>query len=139
MTKTVLLAVDATCRDAEQQVAAAARNSLRLSPSTGERVLVLHVHETVCGRFGPQRVDCIDGEGEKAADAIATALMAEGIAADYEVRTADFGDVPGAILAAAEEHGARIMALGSDSGIELTYLPYNISDDPASRFAAAFS
>lgn len=123
MTRTILLAVDATCRDFEQQVATATRNSLQLSPDTGDRVLVLHMHETVCGRFGPQRVDCVDGEGEKVADAVASALMAEGISADYEVRAADYGDAMWAVLAAAQEYGARIVALGSSGRRRADVLP----------------
>lgn len=43
---------------------------------------------------------------------------------DGEVRTADYGHIARAILAAAHECDARIVVLGSSSRTDLPYLPF---------------
>lgn len=126
MNRTILLAVDAARHghDATHHVAAAARETLELGRETGDRVLVLHVHEFAHGRFGRMQVDCTDGEGEKVVDGIVSDLRAAGVTADGQIRTTDFGHIARAILHAAAECDARIVVLGSSSRTDLPYNPF---------------
>ena len=59
MSKTILLAVDTT-----SHTVAAADLARDLAAGTGDKVVVMHVHEFAVGRFGKIQVDCGDGEGE---------------------------------------------------------------------------
>jgi nucleotide-binding universal stress UspA family protein len=126
MNRTILLAVDATRHghDATQHVAAAANEALELGRETGDRVLVLHVHEFAHGRFGRLQVDCTDGEGEKVVERIVSDLRAAGVTAEGQIRTTDFGHIARAILHAAAECDARIVVLGSSSRTDLPYNPF---------------
>lgn len=124
MNRTILLAVDAARHNGAQHVAAAARETRELSRETGDRVLVLHVHEFAYGRFGRLQVDCADGEGEKVVDEIVSDLRAAGVTADGQIHTTEFGHIARAILAAAEECDARIVVLGSSSRTDLPHLPF---------------
>jgi nucleotide-binding universal stress UspA family protein len=128
MNRTILLAVDAARHSrpgaATRHVAAAARETLELSRETGDRVLVLHVHEFAHGRFGRLQVDCAEGEGEKVVEQIVSDLKAAGVTADAEIRTADLGHIARTILAAARDCDARIVVLGSSSRTDLPYLPF---------------
>ena len=128
MNRTILLAVDAARHsrqgDAMEHVAAAAREALELSRETGDRVLVLHVHEFAHGRFGRLQVDCADGVGEKVVEKIVSDLMAAGVTADGEIRAADYGHIARTILTAAQECDARIVVLGSSSRTDLPYFPF---------------
>lgn len=128
MIRTILLAVDAVRHGrsgaAMQHVAAAAKETLELSRETGDRVLVLHVHEFAHGRFGRLQVDCAEGEGEKVVEQIASDLKAAGVTADGEIRTADYGHIARTILTAAQESDARIVVLGSSSRTDLPYFPF---------------
>jgi hypothetical protein len=115
MNRTILLAVDAARHSrpgaATRHVAAAAKETLELSRETGDRVLVLHVHEFAHGRFGRLQVDCAEGEGEKVVEQIVSDLKAAGVTADAEIRTADLGHIARTILAAARDCDARIVVL----------------------------
>ena len=124
MSKTILLAVDVARHGAARHVAAAARETQELSQATGDRVLVLHVHEFAYGRFGRLQVDCGEGEGEKVVDQIVSGLRAAGVTAGGEIRTTDFGHIARAILAAADECDARLVVLGSSSRTDLPHLPF---------------
>jgi nucleotide-binding universal stress UspA family protein len=124
MNRTILLAVDAARRNITQHVAAAAKETLELSRETGDRVVVLHVHEFAYGRFGRMQVDCAEGDGEKVVDGIVSDLRAAGVTADGEIRTTDFGHIARAILDTAEECDARIVVLGSSSRTDLPYIPF---------------
>jgi nucleotide-binding universal stress UspA family protein len=126
MNRTILLAVDAARHghDATHHVAAAAKQTLELARETGDRVLVLHVHEFAHGRFGRLQVDCAEGEGEKVVEEIVSVLKAAGVTADGEIRSADYGHIARTILTAAQECDARIVVLGSSSRTDLPYVPF---------------
>ena len=128
MNRTILLAVDAARHSrpgtAAWHVAAAAKETLELSRETGDRVLVLHVHEFAHGRFGRLQVDCAEDEGEKVVEQIVSDLKAAGVNADAEIRNTDFGHIARSILTAAQECDARIVVLGSSSRTDLPYLPF---------------
>ena len=124
MNGTILLAVDVARHGTSRHIAAAASETRKLALETGDRVLVLHVHEFAYGRFGRLQVDCADGEGEKVVDGVVSEMRAAGIKADGEVRTTDFGHIARAILAAADECDARIVVLGSSSRTDLPRVPF---------------
>ena len=124
MNQTILLAVDVARGGSARHVTAAVNEVRQLSRDTGDRVLVLHVHEVAYGRFGRLQVDCGDGEGEKVVDGIVSDLRSAGVTADGVVRTTDVGRISRMILAAAEEFDARMIVLGSSSHTDLPHLPF---------------
>ncbi len=124
MSATILLAVDAARYEPGQHVTAAAKMVRELASKTGDRVVVLHVHEFAVGRFGRIQIDCDDDQGEVLATGIVANLRASGIMADAEIREADYGHVARAILAAAEHHDARILVLGSSTKKDLPVVPF---------------
>jgi nucleotide-binding universal stress UspA family protein len=119
MNSTMLLAVDTARYEPGRHVTAAVELARDLAAKTGDRVVVLHVHEFAMGRFGRLRVDCADGEGEQLVAAVVADLKAAGISAEGEVREADFGHVARAILKAGHDHHARILVLGSSTRTDL--------------------
>jgi nucleotide-binding universal stress UspA family protein len=119
MKKTVLLAVDTT-----SHVSAAAEMTRELCRDSGDNVIVLHVHEFAVGRWGRMQVDCGDGEGERVVAEIVADLKGAGISADGEIREAQFGHIARNILAAADEHDARIVVLGSSGRTDVPHLPF---------------
>ena len=119
MSKNILLAVDVATHDPVRHVVAAAEMTRDLSRDSGDHVIVLHVHEFATGRFGRIRVDCGDGEGESVVEKIVADLKAAGISAEGEIREANFGHIAAAVLHAADDHGARIVVLGSSSRTDL--------------------
>ena len=118
MNKTILLAVDAA-----RHVQAAVDMTRELSEDSGDKVVVLHVHEMAIGRFGRIRVDCGEGEGEALVDSIVTALRAAGITTEGQVQEADFGHLSRKVLAVADELDARIIVLGSRGRTDMPHLP----------------
>src|SRR5215475_12860912 len=98
MTKTILLAVDTT-----SHTSAAANLARDLAAGTGDRVVVLHVHEFAIGRFGKMQVDCGDGEGERVVAGIMDRLTATGIAALADIRKTPIGHIARTILGVADE------------------------------------
>jgi nucleotide-binding universal stress UspA family protein len=123
MTETILLAVDAAKRDPAAHVTAAAEMTRKLAHDTGDSVIVLHVHEFATGRWGRMQVDCNEGGGENVVDQVVSGLRDAGITANGVIGTADFGHIARAILAAADEHDARIIVVGSSSRTDLPHLP----------------
>jgi nucleotide-binding universal stress UspA family protein len=123
MSKNTLLAVDAASHDPARHITAAADMTRDLSRDTGDRVIVLHVHEFATGRFGRLRVDCGDGEGEGVVAQIVSGLQAAGVSAEGEIREANYGHVAAAILRAAHDHDARLVVLGSSSRTDLPRVP----------------
>ena len=119
MSQTLLLAVDTT-----SHTAAAADLAADLASRTGDRVIVLHVHEYAVGRFGRVQVDCFDGDGEKVAADIAERLRATGVDARADVRKTHVGTIAREILATAAEYDARIIILGSTTKHDVPMLPF---------------
>ena len=124
MNKNIVLAVDAAPGgEHTQHVSAAAAMTRELSRDSGDHVVVLHVHEFSVGRYGRIRVDCADGEGEQTVQAIVADLKGHGISVEPEIRETHVGHIAAAILAAAHEHAARMIVLGSTSRTDLPRIP----------------
>lgn len=119
MSKTIVLAVDTS-----RHVSAAAEMTRELCRDSGDHVIVLHVHEFAVGRWGRMQVDCSEGEGERVVGEIVADMKSAGISADGEIREAQFGHVARNILAAADEHDARIVVLGSGGRTDVPHLPF---------------
>lgn len=122
--RTIVLAVDVARRGSSEHVDAATRETQQISRATGDRVLVLHVHECAFGRFGKIQVDCVEGTGEKAVEKIVSELRAAGVQADGKIGSTDYGHVASAILKMADECDARMVVLGSSSRTDLPLLPF---------------
>lgn len=118
MSKTVLLAVDA--RQPAPQSMAVARE---LCHATGDKVIVVHVHEFAVGRFGRLQVDCPEGQAERVVPEIVAALREAGVTAEAEIRETHIGHVARAIVDAADEHDARFLVLGSSGRTDLPHIP----------------
>ena len=123
MSKNILLAVDAASHDPASHVLAAADMTRDLSRDSGDHVIVLHVHEFATGRFGRIRVDCGDGEGESVVDKIVSDLKSAGVSVKGEIRETHVGHIAPTILHAAQDHGARLVVLGSSSRTDLPRIP----------------
>ncbi len=124
MSTTMMLAVDTARYEPGRHVTAAVEMVTDLAAKTGDKVVVVHVHEYASGRFGRIRVDCADDEGERLVSDIVAHLRAAGISADGDVREADFGHIARAILAAGNDHDARIMVLGSHTSKDLPSITF---------------
>jgi nucleotide-binding universal stress UspA family protein len=119
MNKTILLAVDAA-----RHVTPATELTRELSHDTGDQVIVLHVHEFAIGRFGRLQVDCAEGEGERLASEVVAELRTAGVTATAEIREVGVGHIAKAILAAADEHDARVVVLGSSGSTDVPHIPF---------------
>ena len=119
MNKTILLAVDAA-----RHVTAATDLTRDLSHDTGDHVVVLHVHEFAVGRFGRLQVDCPEGDGERLAAEVVADLRSAGVNAAAEIREVSVGHIARAILAAADEHDARVVILGSSGMTDVPHIPF---------------
>jgi nucleotide-binding universal stress UspA family protein len=119
MSKIILLAVDTT-----SHTAAAAALAGDLASATGDRVVVLHVHEFAVGRFGRIQVDCGDGEGEQVVSEIVDRLTAAGVTAQADIRKTPVGHIARAVAAVADELDARMIILGSTSAHDMPRLPF---------------
>jgi nucleotide-binding universal stress UspA family protein len=123
MSKTILLAVDAT-----NSVGAATEMVRDLAGDSGDRIVVLHVHEFAVGRFGRIQVDCADGAGEKVVSDIVTSLRSAGVTAEADIRKTPVGHIAKTIVGAADEYDARMIVLGSTSTHDVPHLPFgNVS------------
>lgn len=119
MTKTILLAVDTT-----SHCMPAADMARDLAAGTGDRVVVLHVHEFAVGRFGRIQVDCGDDEGERVVAQIVDRLRDAAVPADADIRKAPVGHIARTICGVAEELDARMIILGSTSRHDVPRLPF---------------
>jgi nucleotide-binding universal stress UspA family protein len=124
MNETILLAVDAVGGDPAKHVTAAADLTRKLARDTGDRVIVLHIHEYATGRWGRMQVDCGEGAGERVVDRVVSGLRDAGITVEGVIGSALFGHVARAILAAADDYDARIIVLGSSSRTDLPHLAF---------------
>lgn len=119
MNKIILLAVDTT-----SHTAAAADLAGDLAGGTGDRVVVLHVHEFAIGRFGKMQVDCGEGEGEQVVTEIVDRLTGAGIPAQADIRKTPVGHIARTISAVADELDVRMIVLGSTSTHDVPRLPF---------------
>lgn len=119
MDKTMLLAVDTT-----SDTSAAADLARDLAAGTGDRVVVLHMHEFAVGRFGRIQVDCGEGEGERVVSEVVDRLTVAGVAAQADIRKTPVGHIARAICDAADELDARMIILGSSSAHDVPRLPF---------------
>jgi nucleotide-binding universal stress UspA family protein len=119
MSKVILLAVDARHYAPESVVQAR-----ELAGDTGDKIIVLHVHEFAIGRFGRLQVDCPEGEADRLVTEILADLRNAGVAADAEIRETQLGHIARVILEAADEHNARVIVLGSSGRTDLPFLPF---------------
>jgi nucleotide-binding universal stress UspA family protein len=119
MNRTMVLAVGGM-----HPVPEAAEVAKSLSRDSGDRVVVLHVHEIAIGRFGRIQVCCPDGEGERVVAGTVADLKQAGVTAESDIRETRYGHTARVILAAADERGARMIVLGSSSRTDLPQLPF---------------
>jgi nucleotide-binding universal stress UspA family protein len=119
MSKVILLAVDTT-----GHTVAAADLARANAAGTGDKVVVMHVHEFAVGRFGKLQVDCGDGEGEKVVAEIVGRLTDAGIVAEPHVRKTAVGHIARAICTEADELDVRMIILGSTSTHDVPWLPF---------------
>jgi nucleotide-binding universal stress UspA family protein len=124
MSKVIVLAVDAARCEPGKHVTAAVEMIRDLAGDTGDKVVVLHVHEFAVGRFGRIQVDCQDEAGEHLVSDIVAQLTVAGVRAEGLIREADYGHVARAIVAVAHEQDARILALGSSSRTDLPLITF---------------
>jgi nucleotide-binding universal stress UspA family protein len=119
MNKAIVLAVDA-----KSHGSAAAHMARELCRDSGDKVIVVHVHEFAVGRWGRMQVDCGEGEGEALVSDIVTDLKSAGISAEGESREAHLGHIARNILEAADDHDARIVVVGSGGQADLPHVPF---------------
>jgi nucleotide-binding universal stress UspA family protein len=124
MTKTIVLAVDVASDLPARNVAAAVEVTRELAHDTGDRVVVLHVHEFAVGRFGRIQVDCHDGDGEKLVADIVADLKKSGVDTEGAVRDAAYGHLASGILTVVDEYDPRVLVLGARSRTDLPLLPF---------------
>jgi nucleotide-binding universal stress UspA family protein len=118
MSKAILLAVDAN------HTSAATDMARDLAKGSGDRVVVLHVHEFAVGRFGRVQVDCADGEGERVVSDAVQSLRGSGVDATEDVRKTHVGHIARTILDTSEEVGAWVIVLGSSGAHDVPRLPF---------------
>lgn len=119
MAKKILLTVDALHYAPE-----ATEMAKELCQGPEDKVTILHVHEFAVGRFGRLQVDCPEGEAERLVTSIRTDLTEAGIDAEAEIRETHVGHVARTIVEAANQHGARIIVLGSTRSTDLPPIPF---------------
>ena len=119
MSNTILLAVDTT-----SHTEAAADLASSLASGTGDRVVVLHVHEFAIGRFGRIQVDCADGDGEKVVSELVDRLRAGGVTAEGDIRKTPVGHIARTIAGVADELDARMIVVGSGGTHDVPRLPF---------------
>ena len=115
---TILLGVDALHYAPE-----ATELAREFGQATGDKIIIVHVHEFAVGRFGRLQVDCVEGDAEQLVTDIRTDLTGSGADAEAEIRETHVGRVAKSILEAADEHDARFIVLGSSHGTDLPHLP----------------
>jgi nucleotide-binding universal stress UspA family protein len=123
MSKTIVLAVEVASREPAEHVAAAVEMVKDIAQS-GDKVVVLHVHEYAVGRFGRIQIDCVDSQGEALVEHVVVELGRAGLSAKGVIAAADFGHVARAILTATTAQGAGLLVLGSSSRTDLPWIPF---------------
>jgi len=116
--RTILLGVDA--QHYAPEAAALARDLCR---ATGDKIILVHVHEFAVGRFGKMQVDCAPDETEQLISDIRASLSGAGIDVETEIWDVPVGRIAKAIIEAADGHDARFIVLGSSHSTDLPHLP----------------
>ena len=124
MTKTIVLAVDVASDLPARNVAAAVEVTRELARDTGDRVVVLHVHEFSVGRYGRIQVDCFETDGDKLVAVIVADLKNSGVDAEGTIREAEYGHLARRILTVVDEYDPRVLVLGARSRTDLPLLPF---------------
>jgi nucleotide-binding universal stress UspA family protein len=124
MSKTIVLAVDVASDLPARNIAAAVEMTRELARDTGDRVIVLHVHEFATGRFGRLQVDCHEGDGEKLVADVVADLKNSGVDAEGVIREADYGHLARRILATVDDYDLRVLVLGARSRTDLPLMPF---------------
>jgi nucleotide-binding universal stress UspA family protein len=119
MSETILLAMDAA-----HPVGTAVEVTRKLGQDSGDRVMVVHIHEIAVGRFGRIQVCCPDGEGDRLVSNTVAHLKEAGVTADSDIREARYGHAAKTVLAAADDHDARMIVLGSSNRTDLPHIPF---------------
>jgi universal stress protein A len=119
MSKTILLAVDA-----QHYAPEAAELARQLCRDTGDEIFVLHVHEFPVGDYGRLQVGCPEAEAEWLVTGIVSGFRSVGITANAEIHETNAGHVAQTILKAADEHGVRMIVLGSSGRTGLPHTPF---------------
>ena len=124
MSKTIVLAVDVARQLPARNVAAAVEMTRELAHDTGDRVIVVHVHEFAVGRFGRIQVDCHEAEGDRLVAEIVADLKASGIDAEGVTREAEYGHLARRILEIVDSCDPRVLVLGARSRTDLPLVPF---------------
>ena len=124
MSKTIVLAVDVASDLPARNVAAAVEMTRELARDTGDRVVVLHVHEFATGRFGRIQVDCYEAEGDRLVADVVADLKTAGIDAEGVTQEAEYGHLARRILEIVDEYDPRILVLGARSRTDLPLVPF---------------
>jgi nucleotide-binding universal stress UspA family protein len=124
MNKTIVLAVDVASDLPARNVAAAVEMTRELARDTGDRVVVLHVHEFATGRFGRIQVDCHDADGDRLVADVVADLKTSGIDAEGVTREAEYGHLARKILEIVNEYDPRILVLGARSRTDLPLVTF---------------
>lgn len=119
MGKTIVLAVDTA-----NHTSAAAAMAADLAGGSGDRVIVLHVHEFAIGRFGKIQVDCAEGDGERVTADVVASLHDAGVAAEADIRRTPIGRIARSIIEVADACDARLIVLGSSGAHDIPHLPF---------------
>ncbi|MGN6679429.1 MAG: universal stress protein [Streptosporangiaceae bacterium] len=115
---TVLLGVDA-----QHYAPEATGLALELCRGTGDKIILMHVHEFAIGGFGKLQVDCAAEETELLLSDVQAVLSEAGIDVDIEYWEVPVGRIAKAILEAADQHDARYIVLGSSHSTDLPHFP----------------
>jgi nucleotide-binding universal stress UspA family protein len=109
--------------DADHYAPEATGLARELCLATGDKIILVHVHEFAIGRFGKLQVDCTADETEQLMSDIQASLSQAGIDAVTEFWEVPVGRIAKAIIEAADEHDVRYIVLGSSHSTDLPHLP----------------
>jgi nucleotide-binding universal stress UspA family protein len=109
--------------DADHYAPEATGLARELCLATGDKIILVHVHEFAIGRFGKLQVDCTPDETEQLMSDIQANLSEAGVDVDIEYWEVPVGRIAKAIIEAADEHDVRYIVLGSSHSTDLPHLP----------------
>jgi nucleotide-binding universal stress UspA family protein len=124
MRETILLALDASAGGATRKADAAVNMIKELIRDRSDHVVVLYVREFSILRLPQTMTDAGGATGRTVVEQVVARLRANRIHAVGLIREADIGHVARAILAAADEFGARLIVLGSSGRTVIARVPF---------------